>query len=62
MYGALKTAVAEAVGVFLSDFQQRLAAVDEAQLMAKLEADEKAMNEVANQTLYKVQKVVGLRP
>jgi tryptophanyl-tRNA synthetase len=61
MYGSLKTAVAEAVGVFLKDFQDRLATVDEAALMAKLEADEAAMNEVANATLYKVQKAVGLR-
>lgn len=61
MYGSLKTAVAEAVGIFLKDFQDRLATVDEANLMAKLEADEAAMNEVARITLYKVQKAVGLR-
>lgn len=61
MYGSLKTAVAEAVGTFLHDFQTRLAAVDEARLLAKLEADEKQMNETANATLYKVQTAVGLR-
>jgi tryptophanyl-tRNA synthetase len=61
MYGSLKAAVAEAVGIFLKDFQDRLAQVDEAQLMAKLEADEAAMNEIANATLYKVQQAVGLR-
>lgn len=61
MYGTLKSAVAEAVGVFLHEFQERLAAVDEAALMAKLEQDEAAMNEIANATLYKVQKAVGLR-
>jgi tryptophanyl-tRNA synthetase len=61
MYGSLKTAVAEAVGIFLQDFQERLAAVDDAQLMSKLEADEHAMNEEANKTLYKVQQAVGLR-
>lgn len=61
MYGSLKTAVAEAVGVFLHEFQERLAAVDEAALMTKLEADEKQMNEVANATLLNVQKAVGLR-
>lgn len=61
MYGSLKTAVAEAVGVFLKGFQDRLATVDEATLLAKLEADEAAMNQVANETLYKVQKAVGLR-
>lgn len=60
-YGGLKAAVAAAITNFLSDFQSRLAQVDEAQLMAKLEADEKQMNEIANATLLKVQKAVGLR-
>jgi tryptophanyl-tRNA synthetase len=61
MYGSLKTAVAEAVGVFLKDFQERLAAVDETALMAKLEADEQMLNDVAKATLHEVQKAVGLR-
>lgn len=60
-YGPLKSAVADAVSAFLGDFQTRLDAVDDAQLLAKLEADEKQMNEVANTTLLKVQKAVGLR-
>ncbi len=60
-YGPLKTAVADAVSTFLAGFQARLAQVDEAQVMAKLEADERQMNEVANATLLKVQKAVGLR-
>jgi len=60
-YGPLKSAVADAVSDFLTGFQTRLAAVDDAQLMAKLESDEKQMNEVANDTLLKVQKAVGLR-
>jgi len=60
-YGPLKAAVADAVSAFLADFQDRLANVDETQLMAKLEADEKQMNEIANATLYNVQKAIGLR-
>jgi tryptophanyl-tRNA synthetase len=60
-YGPLKTAVADAVSAFLSDFQAKLANVDEAQLLAKLESDEKQMNEVANAALLRVQKAVGLR-
>ncbi len=60
-YGPLKQAVANAVSSFLGDFQSRLPQVDEAQLMSKLETDEKQMNEVANTTLYRVQKAVGLR-
>ena len=39
----------------------KLAAVDDAVLMQKLESDERAMNEVANATLLRVQKAVGLR-
>jgi len=60
-YGPLKTAVADAVSAFLTDFQTQLANVDDSKLLAKLEADEKQMNEVANATLFKVQKAVGLR-
>ena len=60
-YGPLKTAVADAVANFLSDFQAKLAAVDQAALEAKLELSESAMNEVAITTLTKVQKAVGIR-
>lgn len=60
-YGELKKAVAEAVESFLTDFQSRLAEVDEDALLAKLEASEAKMNQIANQTLQKVQKAVGLR-
>lgn len=61
-YGPLKNAVADAVGAFLSDFQAKLAAVSEEQILAKLERDERLMNEQANTTLAKVQKAIGLRP
>jgi tryptophanyl-tRNA synthetase len=60
-YGDLKNATAEVVASFLTDFQSRLANVNESVLHAKLESSEKAMNEVANATLTKVQKAVGLR-
>ena len=60
-YGDLKKAVAEAVGSFLQEFQERLAAVDEQQLVTKLEASEAAMRKVASQTLLKAQQAVGLR-
>ena len=60
-YGPLKTAVAEAVKKFLSDFQARLAAVNDEELNAKLETSEAALREIANQTLLGVQKAVGLR-
>jgi len=60
-YGELKAAVAEAVKAFLSDFQVKLGNVNHDQLMQKLAQDETRMSEVANATLAKVQKAVGLR-
>jgi tryptophanyl-tRNA synthetase len=60
-YGDLKKAVADATELFLADFQTKLAAVDEAELLTKLENDEKKMNVKANETLLRVQKAVGLR-
>lgn len=61
-YGDLKKAVAAEVKVFLQDFQMKLQAVDEAELMRKLESSELLMREVAAQRLYKIQQAVGLRP
>lgn len=61
-YGDLKKEVADQVKEFLAGFRTKLAAVDEAQLISKLESDEKQMNEVASTTLHNVQKAVGLRP
>ncbi len=60
-YGPLKSATAEAVSKFLTDFQARLSAVDTAAVMAKLEEGEIAMNITANNTLTGVQKALGLR-
>lgn len=61
-YGDLKKTVAEAVAGFLSDFQERYRAIDDTMLLQKLEADETVMRTVANETLLRVQKAVGLRP
>jgi tryptophanyl-tRNA synthetase len=61
-YGDFKKTVAEAVSTFLTDFQTRLATVDEAALLAKLEASETSMRQTANQTLLRAQQAVGLRP
>ena len=60
-YGDLKKAVAEVVSNFLRDFHDRLAAVDDQAILAKLEASEKLMNETANATLLRAQQAVGLR-
>lgn len=60
-YGDLKQAVANEIEAFLSDFQAKLAHVDETAMLTKLEAGEHAMNERASQTLRSVQVAVGLR-
>ncbi len=60
-YGELKRDVSDAVKRFLTTFQTNLKAVDEKKLLDRLESSEKAMNEIANQTLNKVQKTIGLR-
>jgi tryptophanyl-tRNA synthetase len=61
-YGELKSAVAEAVQTFLTEFQARYHSVDEAALLAKLESSEATMRDTAGTTLLKVQQAVGLRP
>lgn len=60
-YGDFKKIVADEMATFLTNFQQRLAAVNNTEVLAKLESSERAMNEVANATLLRVQKAVGIR-
>lgn len=60
-YGDFKKAVAEAVAEFLHDFQVRYNTISDEALIAKLEQSEAAMQQVANATLLRVQKAVGLR-
>ena len=60
-YGDFKGEVAEAMRAFLTELQQRLRNVDEVKLTGKIRADEMKMNEIANTTLDRVQKAVGLR-
>ena len=60
-YGEFKKIVADEVSSFLASFQERLANVDDAAIMHKLEESERAMNAVANETLQRVQRAVGLR-
>lgn len=61
MYGELKKAVADVVANFLVDFQVKLAGVDEKELLVSLTHGEVAMGKTANETLFRVQKAVGLR-
>lgn len=60
-YGEFKATVADEMAKFLENFQQNLASVDDAAVLAKLEKSEAAMNIQANETLLRVQKAVGLR-
>jgi len=60
-YGDFKKIVADEMAAFLGDFQAKLASVDDSQLLHALATSEAAMNQIANQTLLRVQKAVGLR-
>lgn len=61
-YGEFKKSVADAVAGFLVAFQARLKGISDETLIEKLTASELAMSEVANTTLLRAQKAVGLRP
>jgi tryptophanyl-tRNA synthetase len=60
-YGEFKWVVADAVAAFLTDFQAKLNAISDETLLQKLESSEEAMRVVANETLLRAQKAVGLR-
>lgn len=60
-YGDLKKKVASSVSQMLTEFQERLAAVSDAQIDELLEAGEKYANEVAGAKLRLVQEKFGLR-
>jgi tryptophanyl-tRNA synthetase len=60
-YGDLKKEVADQVKEFLTNFQAKLAEVDEEHIMLKLQSSEAKMNDTANKKLIEVQKAVGLR-
>ena len=60
-YSVFKAKVADKIAGFLTEFQQNLADVDQKAIDNKLAKSEEEMNAVANKTLLKVQKAVGLR-
>jgi tryptophanyl-tRNA synthetase len=60
-YGDFKAEVAEAIKAFLTDFQAKLAAVNDDELFAAVETNEAKMRDIANQTLMNVQTAIGLR-
>jgi tryptophanyl-tRNA synthetase len=61
-YGDFKKVVATEIEAFLTNFQQRLAAIDDAVILAKLEASERELTKTANATLLRAQQALGLRP
>lgn len=61
-YGDFKRVVADEVAAFLQAFQEKLANVQDEDILASFEHSEKLANEQANATLLKVQQAVGLRP
>ena len=61
-YGDFKSAVAEVVKNFLTDFQAKYAQISDDQLIAKLEQSERDLTPIANATLLRAQQAVGLRP
>jgi len=60
-YGDLKQAVASAVAAFLADFQSRLAAIPDEYIYDIFSAGEKYATPIADATLLRAQKAIGLR-
>ena len=61
-YGDFKKVVADEVSTFLTEFQARLNAINDDELIKRLETSEQEMNQQAGATLYRMQQAVGLRP
>ncbi len=61
-YGEFKSIVADEVEKFLVELQANINKVDDDAIQKKLEYSEALVNEQANHTLHKIQRVVGLRP
>lgn len=60
-YGDFKKCVAMAVHDFLVDFQTKYASISDEELLAILERSEAAMRPIAEATLLRAQRAVGLR-
>lgn len=61
-YGEFKAIVAKEVEQLLYRFQATLAATKESDIVEKLEQSERTVTLIANETLQRVQRAVGLRP
>ena len=60
-YGEFKKVVANEVETFLTEYQARLASVDDETILSKIEASERSQGVIANETLLRAQIAVGLR-
>lgn len=60
-YGDFKKEIADEVARFLEDFQKRMESISDTEIQSKLDVSEARMNEIANETLLRVQKAAGLR-
>lgn len=61
-YGDFKQVVAQETKQFLTDFQTRLSQVDDGAIEKRLQTSENELAQIANATLLRAQKAVGLRP
>jgi tryptophanyl-tRNA synthetase len=61
MYGNLKKEVANVVENFLTEFQTNMNSISDQKVLEVLEKGEVAVNVVANKTLLRVQRAVGIR-
>ncbi len=61
LYGDFKRKVGEEIAEFIEEFQIKLEKIHQSKIETKLETSEQAMNDVANATLSRVQKAIGLR-
>ena len=60
-YGSFKKALAAAVEQFLQEFQSKVAAISDDEIVSILEKSELEMSKIANETLLRAQVAVGLR-
>lgn len=60
-YGDFKRLVADELAAFLTDFKQRVAAIDDEVILGKLQRSESILTTTANETLLRAQQAVGLR-
>jgi tryptophanyl-tRNA synthetase len=60
-YGDLKKKVAQTVESFITEFQEKVAAVTDEQVEAVLQKGEEYANRVANAKLAQIQRAVGVR-